>query len=150
MQKLIINIGGDMLRDIKEVFDDPRKMKPGTHTMYLKTSRDLYEMLSPKRLDLLKYIIEHHGERKSISQLAGELNRKQEAVSRDTNVLTKYGLVKKIKDKKTVYLKALYGSLVINLEELVNRKLDTIDGQVRAGKRKLLNAKQALGPYAKR
>lgn len=115
MQKLIINIGGDMLKDIKEVFDNPSKGKPGTHTMYLKTSEDLYEMLSPKRLDLLKYIIEHQGEKKSISELASELKRKQEAISRDTNVLAKYGLVKKIKDKKTVYLKAMYGSLVINL-----------------------------------
>jgi len=35
-------------------------------------------------------------------------------------------------------------------EELVNKKLDRIDEQVRAGKRKLLNAKQALGPYSKR
>jgi Arc/MetJ-type ribon-helix-helix transcriptional regulator len=34
-------------------------------------------------------------------------------------------------------------------EELVNRKLDRIDEQVKTGKRKLLNAKQALGPYSK-
>ena len=38
----------------------------------------------------------------------------------------------------------------MNEEELVNRKLDRIDEQTRTGKRKLLNAKQALGPYAKR
>jgi len=37
----------------------------------------------------------------------------------------------------------------MNEEELVNRKLDRIDEQVRAGKRKLLNAKQAMGPYSK-
>ena len=115
MDKLIIKIGGDMLKDIKEVFDDPRKMKPGTHTMHLKTTQDLYEMLSPKRLELLMYIIEHQNEKKSISELANELNRKQEAISRDSKVLTKYNLVQKVKDKKTVYLKAMYGSLVINL-----------------------------------
>ena len=115
MQKLIINIGGDMLKEIKEVFDDPSKLKPNTHTIFLKTSQDLYEMLSPKRLELLRYIIEHQKEKKSISELASELNRKQEAISRDSNVLTKYNLVQKIRDKKTIYLKALYGSLVINL-----------------------------------
>jgi len=38
----------------------------------------------------------------------------------------------------------------MNEEELVNRKLDRIDEQTRTGKRKLLNAKQALGPYSKR
>jgi Arc/MetJ-type ribon-helix-helix transcriptional regulator len=37
----------------------------------------------------------------------------------------------------------------MNEEELVNRKLDRIDEQVKTGKRKLLNAKQALGPYSK-
>ncbi len=33
--------------------------------------------------------------------------------------------------------------------ELVNRKLDRIDQDIKAGKRKLLNADEALGSYAK-
>lgn len=33
--------------------------------------------------------------------------------------------------------------------ELVNRKLDKIDQDIKAGKRKLLNADQALGKYSK-
>lgn len=33
--------------------------------------------------------------------------------------------------------------------ELVNRKLDKIDQEIKAGKRKLLNADEALGSYAK-
>ena len=37
-----------------------------------------------------------------------------------------------------------------NLEEiLVKAKLDKIDAEIRAGKRKTLNLKQALGVYAK-
>jgi len=32
---------------------------------------------------------------------------------------------------------------------LVSRKLDRIDRDIKAGKRKLLNSKQALGKYAK-
>lgn len=34
-------------------------------------------------------------------------------------------------------------------EEMVNRKIDWIDEQVRKGKRKVLNSEQALGEYAK-
>ncbi len=34
-------------------------------------------------------------------------------------------------------------------EELVKRKIDWIDAEIKAGKRKLLNSKQALGKYAK-
>ena len=33
--------------------------------------------------------------------------------------------------------------------ELVNRKLDEMDQEIKAGKRKLLNADQALGKYSK-
>ncbi len=33
--------------------------------------------------------------------------------------------------------------------ELVNRKLDVIDKQIKEGKRKLLNAEEALGRHAK-
>ena len=33
--------------------------------------------------------------------------------------------------------------------ELVNRKLDRIDEEIKTGERKLLNAAQALGEYAK-
>ena len=33
--------------------------------------------------------------------------------------------------------------------ELVNRKLDRMDQEIKAGKRKLLNADQALGKYSK-
>ena len=34
-------------------------------------------------------------------------------------------------------------------EELVNRKLDLLDREIKNGKRKLLNADQALGSYSK-
>lgn len=37
----------------------------------------------------------------------------------------------------------------MNETELVNRKIDWIDKQVREGKRKVLTPKQALGKYAK-
>ena len=33
--------------------------------------------------------------------------------------------------------------------DLVNRKLDFIDGEIKDGKRKLLNANQALGSFSK-
>lgn len=34
-------------------------------------------------------------------------------------------------------------------KELVSKKLDNIDRKIKSGKRKLLTAEQALGPYAK-
>ena len=42
-----------------------------------------------------------------------------------------------------------FGEEHFNEVELVNKKLDRIDQDIKAGKRKLLNADQALGKYAK-
>ena len=42
-----------------------------------------------------------------------------------------------------------FGEEHFNEVELVNRKLDKIDQDIKSGKRKLLNADQALGEYAK-
>jgi len=42
-----------------------------------------------------------------------------------------------------------FGEEHFNEVELVNKKLDRIDQDIKAGKRKLLNADQALGEYSK-
>lgn len=42
-----------------------------------------------------------------------------------------------------------FGKEHLSETELVNRKLDWIDQQIKDGKRKLLTPKQALGKYAK-
>lgn len=42
-----------------------------------------------------------------------------------------------------------FGEERFNETELVNRKLDRIDREIRQGKRKLLNADKALGKYSK-
>ena len=42
-----------------------------------------------------------------------------------------------------------FGEEHFSEEELVNRKLDVLDGKIKEGKRKLLNADQALGSYSK-
>ena len=115
MDNLIIKIGADKRKELKEVFDHPERSKKNTHTLFLDNSEDLYEILSPKRLELLRYIIKHHAERQTISEIADELKRKQEAVSRDATLLTKYNIIQKIKEKQRVYLEALYKSLEIQL-----------------------------------
>jgi len=115
MDNLIIKIGADKEKELKEVFEYPKKAKKNTHTLFLDNSEDLYEILSPKRLDLLRFIIKHQADKKTIGELAEELKRKQEAISRDANLLAKYNLVEKIKEKQKVYLKAIYKSLQIQL-----------------------------------
>lgn len=116
MKQLVIKIGGSMDNDLEKVFRNPSKhAKPSTHTLYLKNAEELYELLSPKRLELLQHIIKHQAEKKTVSELAEELKRKQEAISRDAALLAKHNLIQKIKEKKMVHLKALYKSLEIKL-----------------------------------
>ena len=42
-----------------------------------------------------------------------------------------------------------FGEKHLEEVELVNRKLDRLDEEIKSGKRKLLNADQALGEYSK-
>ena len=117
MKKLIIKIGSlkNMKDELTEVFNDPSKGKVGTHTLYLKHSKDLYEILSPQRLELLRYITRNPLEKNTISELAKKLERKQEAISRDATLLYGYKLIQKVKEKQKVYVKALYKSLDLEL-----------------------------------
>lgn len=111
MKKLIIKIGGSMEKDLKEVFKNPSKGRPGTHTLYLKNTGELQEFLSPKRLDLLMQVIKEQSKKMTIGELAEKLKRKREAISRDAAVLEKYGVIEKVKERQSVYLKPLCESV---------------------------------------
>ncbi|HIH33190.1 MAG: helix-turn-helix domain-containing protein [Candidatus Diapherotrites archaeon] len=113
MKALVIKVGGSMVEDMRKVFENPRLSKPGTHTIYVKTWKDISELLSPKRLELLAYLIKENGE--NVSQLASRLKRKQEAVSRDAGVLEKHSLLEKAREGQSVCLKAKYKTLEIRL-----------------------------------
>lgn len=115
MKTLIIRIGSDMKSDIKKVFDNPKKARLNTHTLYLKDSKEFYEILSPQRLELLRFITNNPCDEHTISQLAKKLKRRQEAISRDTILLSKYNIIEKVKEKQRVYVKALYDSLDLQL-----------------------------------
>lgn len=116
MKTLIIKIGGNLKRDLKEVLLDPKnKANINTHTIYLKNSKELYKILSPERLELLRYITDNNQAELTVSELAGKLKRKQEAISRDAILLEKYNIIEKVKNKQKVYIKAIYSALDIKL-----------------------------------
>lgn len=116
MKKLIIKIGDGLKRDLKLVYINPKLYaKPNTHTLYLKDSKELYKLFSPQRMELLKFIINNSSNKISINYLSKKLKRKQEAISRDTIMLEKYQLIKKIKEKQEVHIKPMYQSLLIDL-----------------------------------
>jgi predicted transcriptional regulator len=117
LKQLIIRIGGNPQDYLKKIYDNPKSAKPNTHTLFLKKSNELTEILSPKRLELLTHLIKHQTERKTISEIAQELKRKQEAISRDANTLAKYKMLEKVKEEQRVYLQPTYSSLQIELAQ---------------------------------
>lgn len=115
MKRVLIKIGGSMDKDMRDILEGKARPKPGTHTIYLKSANELYELLSPKKIELLRTILTYPDSLKSVNEVSKATKRKQEAISRDLRILTKHGLVEKIKDGRTARLRARYGSLEISL-----------------------------------
>ncbi|MFH1390778.1 MAG: hypothetical protein ABIH20_00520 [Candidatus Diapherotrites archaeon] len=114
MKQLIIKIGVKMDDDLRKIYNDPKKGTPGSHTLYLKSAHELYELLSPKRIELLSFVI-NQSTKKTIGEISKKLKRKQEAISRDATILSKHELIQKSKEKQKTYLKPKYNSLQIQL-----------------------------------
>jgi len=116
---LTIIIGGDMDLDLNELFSG----KPLTdliqskNTLYLESYAQLNKLLSPAKLDLFHYLLETQFEDKpkSISEIAKDLQRHQEAISRDIAQLKGLGLVLLKKFKRTVYAIPMYSSIDIRI-----------------------------------
>ena len=110
--KLKIKIG-DIKKDMREIFEHPERAQVGTHTIYLSKPEELYELLSPKRLELIGFTLKNR--KKTITDVASRLNRKQAAISRDAAILEKYRIVRKTKDKQKTYLVPNYDAFEITL-----------------------------------
>jgi len=130
---LTIIIGGDMDLDLNELFSG----KPLTdliqskNTLYLESYAQLNKLLSPAKLDLFHYLLETQPAKldlfhylletqfedkpKSISEIAKDLQRHQEAISRDIAQLKGLGLVLLKKFKRTVYAIPMYSSIDIRI-----------------------------------
>lgn len=117
MRKLRIRIGGDALKDMTKVMKDPSKGEPGTHTIYLKRPEELSELLSPKKLEMLRFILNYPDKPRTVTEVSKKTKRKQESISRDAAILEKHSLIEKIRKGRTALLKAKYDTLEIKLAE---------------------------------
>jgi predicted transcriptional regulator len=115
---LTIIVGGDMDADIERLFSENCDLdKEPRHVFYLNSFEELHDLLSPKRMDLLKWLIEYKPNScNSVSDLAKKLNRKQEAISRDLKQLRKLGLIVEKKEKQSVLVSVPFKKLVIEVQ----------------------------------
>jgi len=113
--KLRIKIGGDAARDMAEIIRDPSKGRPGTHTVYLKSADELYDLLSPKKMEMLIAMVNYPSKTRTVNDVSNQTGRKQEAISRDASALTKHKLIEKIRKGRNTLLKAKYDTIEICL-----------------------------------
>lgn len=116
---LTILIGQDIESDYKELFSRKplNEITQPRNALYLDSYTQLDKLLSPKRMDLLRYLMETQtkSKPKSVSQIAKELHRHQEAISRDIGCLKRLGFVALKRFKQTVYALPLYSSIDIRV-----------------------------------
>ena len=115
MKQLIIKIGGDLDKDLREIWDNPSKRKPNTHTIYVKDAFEAHALLSPERINLLKHSLEYNP-RACISDLVKKTGRKQEAISRDASILESHGIIEKHKKGRRVFLEPKIDSIEIRFK----------------------------------
>ena len=103
-EPLTIIIGGDMDKDHADLFAGRRLDQP-RNVLYVDSFEELSKMLSPKRLHILQHLMQYQTKKcpQSISKIAAETGRFQEAISKDVKQLADMGLVELKKDKQTVY-----------------------------------------------
>lgn len=118
VEDLTIIIGGDFDADLQKLFSDGYDItNHPKNTLYLDSFEQLSTLLSPKKLDLLKYLISYAPKCpcNSVSDIAKKTNRKQEAISRDLAQLRKLGLIKEKKEKQSVLVSAPFKKLIIEV-----------------------------------
>lgn len=117
---LTIIIGGDVDKDYEELLSAKslKEIKQPKNILYLESYEQLDRLLSPKKIDLLLYLIktQNSDNPESISGIAKKLNRHQEAISRDVRYLHKLGLVSLTQMKQTVYAFSKYSKISIQLK----------------------------------
>ena len=113
---LKIMIGGDFNKEMDDLING--KINLNTHPtniIYLDSFAQLDKLLSPARLDLFKYLLKTQNTKnpESLTQIAKELQRKKESISRDIKQLNNTGLISLKKVKQTVYAMPNFNSIEI-------------------------------------
>jgi predicted transcriptional regulator len=109
-----ILVGGDMDEDHRLIFSGKIEGLP-KNILYLDTFEELNDLLSPKKMELLRHLMMYQRTTlpKSISIIAKDIGRFQEAISKDIKYLKKLGLVEIVKEKQCVYPYPKFREIVI-------------------------------------
>ncbi|MDO8427709.1 MAG: helix-turn-helix domain-containing protein [Candidatus Diapherotrites archaeon] len=109
-----IRIGRDFAKDMGQFLVNPKLLdKEPRVVRYIDSFEVLAAILSPERLKLLQTLKQKPN--CSVNQLAEQVGRKREAVSRDLKLLSSHDMIKLQKNGKHVHIQANIDELVIKL-----------------------------------
>ncbi|HLD81294.1 MAG TPA: HTH domain-containing protein [archaeon] len=106
-----IRVSSDPLGEVAQEALSPN-LKSGV-VLYFTSFELLHKVLTPERLNLLRFLALHG--RVSVNELSKALNRKREAVSRDLRELSLRSLVRLESKGRFVYPRCEFKELKINL-----------------------------------
>ena len=115
MKKLIIKIGGNIDKDLREAWVKPSEELMGTTTVYLKNAILAHQILSEERLDLMRQLMTYSSPA-CVSDLVKSTKRKQEAISRDISILESQGMIQKNKKGRNVFIEPKIDSIEIRFK----------------------------------
>jgi predicted transcriptional regulator len=115
MKQLIIKVGGDINKDLREAWCNPKILPIGTRTIYVRNVSEAKELLSHERLALLKECLEYSPSA-CVSDLVEKTGRKQEAISRDLSILESHGAIEKKKKGTKTFIEPKIDSIEIRFK----------------------------------
>lgn len=113
-EKVTIIIGKDFGEDLDQLVKDPSYQdKMPRAAIYFSSMKQLTSILTRKKMELFEYVAADFS--KNVKEIAIELHRKDEAVSRDLKQLEKFGLIEMIRKGNKAYPRAKCTSVEIKL-----------------------------------
>lgn len=120
---VIVRIGIDAhKKDLKYLSESKNVRNFPSNVIYFDSFGQLFSVLTEKKMELVDFISKHTG--KNVKQISFEVDRKEEAVSRDLHQLNSIGLVDFEKKGKEVYPKVKFEELVIPFKTKKGVKID--------------------------
>lgn len=113
-EPLTIIVGGDDDADLERLFAGKPEGLP-RNAYYIDTFEELYDLLSPAKMHLLHWLMENQDPKKpkTITVIAKDTKRFQEAISKDIKHLVKLGLVEVKKERQSVYPYPKFKEIII-------------------------------------
>jgi len=111
-EPLTIIIGGDFDKDLDALMNG--NLNQPKNVLYLKSYQQLLELLSPKKIDLLRELAKTQPY--TVCELAKKTKRKQTAISRDIKELRKKGFIKTHKEGQKTKITPIFKKIEITIQ----------------------------------